>query len=174
VACASGAGAGAAVRRGAAARRREAVLHPNPAGRADHRATADIFGRVCGHADEVLDNIALFTEYWRSGAVWTGLASSPAGRPRPDRGPPLIYAGVFVLVPRARPPAAGTAAIVFWWLVEFLQLTGLPATLSAHSLIARLVLGVQFDAVDLAWYVIGVLPLVVLHVVVIRIAEGGT
>lgn len=81
----------------------------------------------------------------------------------------MIYAGAFVLAPRARPPAAGTAAIIFCWLVEFLQLTGLPAKLSEQSLIARLVLGVQFDAIDLAWYVIGVLPLVVLHVVFIQI-----
>jgi hypothetical protein len=46
--------------------------------------------------------------------------------------------------------------------------TGLPAAGSGHSLIARLVLGRQFDPVDLARYVIGVLPLVVIQVVVDR------
>ncbi|WP_285559075.1 DUF2809 domain-containing protein [Actinoplanes regularis] len=80
----------------------------------------------------------------------------------------MIYAGVFLPAPAARPWFAGAAAIAFCWLVELLQLTGVPAELSAHSLIARLVLGVQFDALDLAWYVVGVLPLAVLHAAVAR------
>ena len=80
----------------------------------------------------------------------------------------MIYAGVFLLIPGALPWAAGVAAITFCWLVEVLQLTGLPAELSERSLVARLVLGVQFDALDLAWYVIGVVPLVVLHAAVVR------
>jgi hypothetical protein len=80
----------------------------------------------------------------------------------------MIYAGAFVIRPAARPGAAGAAAIAFCWLVEFLQLTGVPAYLSERSLLARLALGVQFDPVDLAWYVAGVLPLAVLHQVVTR------
>lgn len=80
----------------------------------------------------------------------------------------MIYAGLFILVPRAEPWVAGVAAIAFCWLVEVLQLTGLPAELSERSLLARLVLGVHFDALDLAWYAIGVLPLVVLHAAVAR------
>ncbi|GIF75601.1 ribosomal maturation YjgA family protein [Asanoa siamensis] len=75
----------------------------------------------------------------------------------------MVYAGVFVLRPATRPPAAAAAAIAFCWLVELLQLTGWPAALSARSLIARLVLGVQFDAADLLWYAVGVLPLALLH-----------
>ena len=75
----------------------------------------------------------------------------------------MVYAGVFVLVPRAKPWAAGLAAIGFCWAVELFQLTGIPADLSARSLIARLVLGSHFDATDLIWYVMGVLPLVMLH-----------
>nr|MDT0661342.1 DUF2809 domain-containing protein [Micromonospora sp. DSM 115978] len=75
----------------------------------------------------------------------------------------MVYAGVFVLVPAAPPMVAGVAAVTFCWLVELLQLTGLPAELSEHSLTARLVLGVQFDAADLAWYLVGVLPLVFLQ-----------
>mgnify|MGYP006209449949 CR=1 FL=1 len=58
---------------------------------------------------------------------------------------------------------AGAVAVTFCWLVELLQLTGLPAELSERSLAARLILGVQFDATDLAWYLVGVLPLVMLH-----------
>jgi hypothetical protein len=80
----------------------------------------------------------------------------------------MIYAGVFLLIPRAEPRAAGAAAIAFCWLVELLQLTGLPAELSERSLVARLVLGVQFDPLDLAWYAIGVLPLVLVHAAVAR------
>ncbi len=80
----------------------------------------------------------------------------------------MIYAGVFLLIPRAEPWAAGTAAITFCWLVELLQLTGLPAELSERSLLARLVLGAKFDALDLAWYPIGVLPLAVIHAAVLQ------
>jgi hypothetical protein len=74
-----------------------------------------------------------------------------------------VYAGVFILAPRARPWVAGAVAIAFCWAVEFFQLTGVPATLSARSVLARLALGEKFDPTDLAWYVIGVVPLVVLH-----------
>ncbi|MEV6306347.1 DUF2809 domain-containing protein [Actinoplanes sp. NPDC051861] len=75
----------------------------------------------------------------------------------------MIYAGVFVLVPTVRPAVAGAAAICFCWTIELLQLTGVPATLSSHSLLARLALGVTFDPEDLLWYVVGVLPLAALH-----------
>jgi hypothetical protein len=54
-------------------------------------------------------------------------------------------------------------ALTFCWFIELLQLTGLPAELSERSLVARLVLGVQFDALDLVWYAVGVLPLTALH-----------
>jgi hypothetical protein len=72
----------------------------------------------------------------------------------------MVYAGVVFLWPRLAPPFAGAAAVAFCWLVEFAQLTGVPATLSARSLVARLVLGVHFDWTDVAWYPVGVLPLV--------------
>lgn len=41
------------------------------------------------------------------------------------------------------------------WLVEFGQLTGVPATLAAHSTLARLALGTTFHPADLLWYGIG-------------------
>ncbi|MCM0677177.1 DUF2809 domain-containing protein [Micromonospora phytophila] len=75
----------------------------------------------------------------------------------------MVWAGVLALRPRTAPLPAGAVAIAFCWLVELSQLTGIPATLSARSLLARLALGVQFDPLDLAWYPAGVLPLVVLH-----------
>ncbi|MEU8007771.1 DUF2809 domain-containing protein [Catellatospora sp. NPDC049111] len=75
----------------------------------------------------------------------------------------MIYAGVFVLRPRTTPLLAGAVAITFCWLVELSQLTGLPAYLSEHSLLARLALGVAYDPLDMLWYPAGVLPLVAVH-----------
>jgi hypothetical protein len=65
--------------------------------------------------------------------------------------------------PRLHPAVAGAIAIGFCELVEIAQLTGAPAALSQRSLLARLALGVQFDAVDLAWYPVGIVPLAALH-----------
>ncbi|WP_245908306.1 DUF2809 domain-containing protein [Pseudosporangium ferrugineum] len=73
----------------------------------------------------------------------------------------LVYVGVFVLRPGTSPVPAGLVAVGFCWLVEFAQLTGLPADLSERSLVARLVLGSEFDWADVAWYPVGVVPLVV-------------
>ncbi|HEX5598655.1 MAG TPA: DUF2809 domain-containing protein [Micromonosporaceae bacterium] len=75
----------------------------------------------------------------------------------------MVYTRVLFLWPRIRPLAAGGIAIGFCWAVEFFQLSGIPAALSARSLLARLVLGVQFDLTDVAWYPVGVVPLVALH-----------
>ena len=74
----------------------------------------------------------------------------------------MVYAGVLVLWPTIRPVPAGVLATVFCWAVEAAQLTGVPAELSARSLVARVVLGVQFDWVDMLWYPAGIIPLVVL------------
>ncbi|GAB2942056.1 hypothetical protein GCM10027280_33310 [Micromonospora polyrhachis] len=74
----------------------------------------------------------------------------------------MVYAGVLFLRPRMSPLPAGVIAVGFCWLVEFSQLTGIPAALSERSLLARLVLGVQFDLTDIVWYPVGIVPLVVL------------
>ncbi len=67
----------------------------------------------------------------------------------------LILTLVVLAAPRLRPlPAAGCALAVSW-AVEFLQLTQVPAELSAHSTLARLVLGSTFNAPDLFWYAVG-------------------
>lgn len=75
----------------------------------------------------------------------------------------IVYAAVVFLWPRVSPLAAGGIAVGFCWLVEVAQLTHIPAALSQRSLLARLVLGVQFDPTDLAWYPIGIVPLIALH-----------
>ncbi|MEU7940536.1 DUF2809 domain-containing protein [Microbispora bryophytorum] len=67
----------------------------------------------------------------------------------------LVYALVVVAAPRARPFAVAAVALGVSWLVEFAQLTGVPAALSAHSTTARLVLGTTFNAPDLFWYAVG-------------------
>ncbi|MFI5729471.1 DUF2809 domain-containing protein [Kribbella sp. NPDC051587] len=64
----------------------------------------------------------------------------------------LIYALVAFWL---RPLPAALAATAFSWAVEFFQLTGVPADLSARSTLAHLVLGSTFNAPDLFWYVVG-------------------
>lgn len=67
----------------------------------------------------------------------------------------LICALVVVAAPRTRPVTMAGTALAFSWAVELLQLTGLPADLSRHSTVARLVLGSTFNAPDLFWYAVG-------------------
>ncbi len=67
----------------------------------------------------------------------------------------LILTLVVVLAPRSAPARAAGIALAVSWAVELLQLTGLPAGLSARSTAARLVLGSTFNAPDLFWYAVG-------------------
>ncbi|GGN27969.1 hypothetical protein FHR83_005309 [Actinoplanes campanulatus] len=78
----------------------------------------------------------------------------------------MTYAGVLFLAPRLSPFAAGASALGWCWGAEIFQLTGVPAALSEESLLARLVLGAAFDPIDLAWYPIGIVPLVALHLMI--------
>ncbi|MEW1691005.1 DUF2809 domain-containing protein [Streptomyces sp. NPDC091265] len=67
----------------------------------------------------------------------------------------LICALFALCAPRARPFAVAAAGLVLSWAVELFQLTGVPADLSRHSAVARLVLGSTFNAPDLFWYAVG-------------------
>ncbi|MEE1789580.1 DUF2809 domain-containing protein [Streptomyces sp. BE308] len=67
----------------------------------------------------------------------------------------LIHVLVVIVAPGARPLPVAGVALAFSWAVEFAQLTGVPAELSARSGVARLVLGSTFNAPDLFWYVVG-------------------
>ncbi|MGW9117662.1 ribosomal maturation YjgA family protein [Streptomyces sp. NPDC055663] len=67
----------------------------------------------------------------------------------------LICALAAVIAPGARPVVTAGAGLTFSWAVELLQLTGVPAELSRHSTVARLVLGSTFNAPDLLWYAVG-------------------
>lgn len=80
----------------------------------------------------------------------------------------LIYALVVFVRPLIKPVVAATVATGFCWAVELAQLTGIPAALSAKSIVARLVLGVAFDPIDLFWYPVGAALLMVPHMLVRR------
>ncbi|MFE2291181.1 DUF2809 domain-containing protein [Streptomyces sp. NPDC059452] len=67
----------------------------------------------------------------------------------------LLCALVAFCAPRARPVVVAATALALSWAVELLQLTGVPADLSARSAVARLVLGSTFNAPDLFWYAVG-------------------
>ncbi len=64
----------------------------------------------------------------------------------------LIYAFLSFWL---RPLHAALTATAISWAVEFFQLTGIPADLSAHSTLAHLVLGSTFNTPDLFWYAAG-------------------
>ncbi|MFJ3970869.1 DUF2809 domain-containing protein [Streptomyces parvus] len=67
----------------------------------------------------------------------------------------LLCTLVAFCAPRARPLMVAATALGLSWAVEFAQLTGVPAELSAHSTAARLILGSTFNAPDLFWYAVG-------------------
>jgi hypothetical protein len=90
----------------------------------------------------------------------------------------LVHALVVLVSPRAKPALAAAAALAFSCAVELLQLTGIPAELSARSLAARLVLGSTFHAPDLLWYAAGAATAALAHTamnaVAARHASYGT
>ncbi|MET8145865.1 DUF2809 domain-containing protein [Sphaerisporangium sp. NPDC005288] len=75
----------------------------------------------------------------------------------------LLYTLVLAAAPRPRPLTVAAVALGVSWLVEFAQLTGVPAELAAHSAVARLVLGTTFNPPDLAWYAVAALLCCLAH-----------
>ncbi|MFC4629203.1 DUF2809 domain-containing protein [Promicromonospora alba] len=67
----------------------------------------------------------------------------------------LIFWLVLVVAPRTRAWVAAVVAFAVSVAVELFQLTGVPAELGAHSVLARLVLGTTFNAPDLPFYAVG-------------------
>lgn len=88
-----------------------------------------------------------------------GLRAVAAGSPAKYGGDALytvlIFALIVLALPRVTALRAAVGALAVSWIVEFLQLTGVPAELSRHSTVARLVLGSTFNAPDLFWYAVG-------------------
>jgi hypothetical protein len=81
----------------------------------------------------------------------------------------LLYTLVIVVAPRTRPIWAAAFALGVSWLIEFAQLTGIPAELAARSTMARLVLGSTFNPPDLLCYVAGALLGWAIHTSAIRV-----
>ncbi|MEV3927282.1 DUF2809 domain-containing protein [Actinomadura coerulea] len=75
----------------------------------------------------------------------------------------IVYTIVLFVRPRISPLPAGTIAVAYCWFIEFTHLTPLPSEISQRSWFARQLLGAQFDLVDVAWYPVGVIPMVVAH-----------
>lgn len=74
----------------------------------------------------------------------------------------VVYVAVLFVRPRMQPLRAGGIALAVCWLVEFFQLTPVPGALSAQSAVVRLIVGAHFDWRDVAWYPVGIVPLVIL------------
>ncbi|MFI0449261.1 DUF2809 domain-containing protein [Actinomadura sp. 6N118] len=75
----------------------------------------------------------------------------------------IVYTLVIFIRPLISPLAVGSTAIAYCWFIEFAQLTPIPGALSERSWLARQLLGAQFDLIDVAWYPVGVIPLVAAH-----------
>ncbi|MFK0258481.1 DUF2809 domain-containing protein [Streptomyces sp. NPDC090445] len=67
----------------------------------------------------------------------------------------LLLALTVLVAPRLTPLRAAGTALAASWAIEFLQLSAVPAELSRHSAVARLILGSTFNAPDLFWYMVG-------------------
>jgi Protein of unknown function (DUF2809) len=67
----------------------------------------------------------------------------------------FVYTLVVLAAPRTRPVLAAPLALAICWLVEFAQITPVPAELSARSVLFRLALGSTFNGPDLFWYAVG-------------------
>ncbi len=67
----------------------------------------------------------------------------------------LLLTLVVLAAPRVRPLTAAATALAVSWGIEFSQLSDVPAELSRHSAVARLVLGSTFNPPDLLWYAVG-------------------
>jgi hypothetical protein len=75
----------------------------------------------------------------------------------------IVYTIAVFIRPLIRPLLAGAIAIAYCWFIEFAQLTSIPEAISERSWFARQLLGAQFDLVDVIWYPVGVIPLVIAH-----------
>ncbi|MFF3948055.1 DUF2809 domain-containing protein [Streptomyces sp. NPDC001902] len=67
----------------------------------------------------------------------------------------LLVTLVVLAAPRVTPLMATGSALAASWVIEFLQLSDVPAELAQRSLVARLVLGSTFNPPDLLWYAVG-------------------
>ncbi|GAA2741867.1 DUF2809 domain-containing protein [Kitasatospora cinereorecta] len=85
----------------------------------------------------------------------------------------LLHTLITAAAPRLRPRTAGALALGLSWCVEFAQLTGVPADLARHSLLARLVLGTTFNTPDLLWYAVAAGCTTLVHAALLGRAARG-
>ena len=90
----------------------------------------------------------------------------------------LVYLLVALLCPRLRVAQVALLAFTLSAIIEFSQLTGLPAALAAVFPPARLIFGTTFVATDLLFYLVGAALIALVDVVVTRLLRrdrpGGT
>lgn len=109
------------------------------------------------------------------GVVLAGLVVTRFGAgPWADSTGDALYAAMAVLLVRLIAPQVSirrqaSIGLGWCWLVEFAQLTGVPAAVVAQVPLARLVLGTTFVPVDLLAYVVGAL----VCAAVIGLSSGG-
>ncbi|WP_196443362.1 DUF2809 domain-containing protein [Planomonospora sp. ID67723] len=80
----------------------------------------------------------------------------------------LVYTLVVLVRPGVAPVRAAAGAVALSWAVELAQLTPVPAALSEASVLARLVLGSTFGAMDLVAYAAGAALAAAAHALVRR------
>lgn len=135
----------------------KAVLMPDTF--AGMRSAAVIANVVClciAYGIRVFDGGAL--------AAWSGTALYTC----------VVYGVIVFAWPTIRPLAAFAGATGFSWFMELSQLTPVPGYLSARSILARQVFGVQFDPNDLPWYPAGALLMMAAHTVYGRVRQTGS
>ncbi|MFJ2029617.1 DUF2809 domain-containing protein [Streptosporangium sp. NPDC087985] len=84
----------------------------------------------------------------------------------------LVYALIVLVWPRVSPGRAAIGALAFSWVIEFAQLTPVPAALSEASVLARLVLGSTFGVADLVAYAAGAVLAWAAHTLLRRGSPG--
>lgn len=80
----------------------------------------------------------------------------------------LVYWIVVFCAPSWRPARAGVLTLAISWLVEFAQMTTVPAALSARHILLRMIFGTTFSAWDLPMYGGGVLLGMAVHALALR------
>ena len=75
----------------------------------------------------------------------------------------MVYALLVAVWPVIGPAVATCWALGISWTVEFLQLTDIPAQLSAAVPLMRLVVGTTYNALDLVAYVVGAAAAYLVH-----------
>jgi hypothetical protein len=83
-----------------------------------------------------------------------------------------VYWCVVLLRPAVRLLVAAAVAVGICWAIELFQLTPIPARLSSHSTLSRLVLGSTFGGWDMVAYPVGVIVAVAVHSLLRKVSRA--